>query len=309
MKINKPKFWDLKNSLISFILLPFSLLFLIFILFKKKLTKEIKFKIPIICVGNIYVGGTGKTPVSIFIANELNTLGKKVTILRKFYKNHIDEHNLIKANSKNLLLTKKRSIGIAEAEKKFDIVILDDGFQDYNIAKNLNIICFNSNQLIGNGYLFPAGPLRENLSALKNAQIILINGSKNKIFEEKLLKINKDLDIFYSEYKPSNINQFLNKKLLAFAGIGNPENFFDLINFHNLKIEKKMTFPDHYRFSYNEIKKIVDIAKKEELQIITTEKDYYKIKDFNINEIEYLKVELEIIKKDKFFQKISNFYD
>ena len=107
MKINKPKFWDLKNNLISFILLPFSLLFLIFILFKKKLTKEIKFKIPIICVGNIYVGGTGKTPVSIFIANELSALGKKVVILRKFYKNHIDEHSLIKANSKNLLLTKK----------------------------------------------------------------------------------------------------------------------------------------------------------------------------------------------------------
>ncbi len=309
MKINKPKFWDLKNNLISFILLPFSLLFLIFILFKKKLTKEIKFKIPIICVGNIYVGGTGKTPVSIFIANELSALGKKVVILRKFYKNHIDEHSLIKANSKNLLLTKKRSVGITEAEKKFDIVILDDGFQDYNIAKNLNIICFNSNQLIGNGYLFPAGPLREGLSALKKAQIILINGSKNKNFEEKLLKINKDLDIFYSEYKPSNINQFENKKLLAFAGIGNPENFFNLINFHNLKIEKKMTFPDHYRFSYSEIKKIVDIAKKEELQIITTEKDYYKIKDFNINEIDYLKVELEIIKKDEFLQKISNFYD
>ena len=309
MKINKPKFWDLKNNLISFILLPFSLLFLIFILFKKKLTKEIKFKIPIICIGNIYVGGTGKTPVSIFIANELSALGKKAVILRKFYKNHIDEHSLIKANSKNLLLTKKRSVGITEAEKKFDIVILDDGFQDYNIAKNLNIICFNSNQLIGNGYLFPAGPLREGLSALKKAQIILINGSKNKNFEEKLLKINKDLDIFYSEYKPSNINQFENKKLLAFAGIGNPENFFNLINFHNLKIEKKMTFPDHYRFSYSEIKKIVDIAKKEELQIITTEKDYYKIKDFNINEIDYLKVELEIIKKDEFLQKISNFYD
>ena len=309
MKINKPKFWDLKNNLKSFILLPISLLFLIFILFKKKLTKEIKFKIPIICIGNIYVGGTGKTPVSIFIANELSALGKKAVILRKFYKNHIDEHSLIKANSKNLLLTKKRSVGITEAEKKFDIVILDDGFQDYNIAKNLNIICFNSNQLIGNGYLFPAGPLREGLSALKKAQIILINGSKNKNFEEKLLKINKDLDIFYSEYKPSNINQFENKKLLAFAGIGNPENFFNLINFHNLKIEKKMTFPDHYRFSYSEIKKIVDIAKKEELQIITTEKDYYKIKDFNINEIDYLKVELEIIKKDEFLQKISNFYD
>ncbi len=305
MKINKPQFWDLKNNFVSIFLLPISLLFLIIIFFKRKLIKEIKFKIPIICVGNIYVGGTGKTPVSIYVANELSELGKKTAILRKYYKNHIDEHNLIKANSKNLILTKKRSAGITEAEKKFDVVVLDDGFQDYSINKNLNIICFNSNQLIGNGHLFPAGPLRESLYALKNAQIILINGSKNKSFEDKLLEVNQDLDIFYSKYKPSNINQFKNKKLLALAGIGNPENFFKLIDHHNLEIKKKMVFPDHYRFSYNEIKKIVDKANEEKLQIITTEKDYYKIKDFNINEIEYLKVELEIIEKDEFLKKIK----
>ena len=87
---------------------------------------------------------------------------------------------------------------------------MDDGFQDYKIIKNLNILCFNGNQLIGNGYIFPAGPLRESLSALKNAQIILINGPENKKFEEKILKINQNLCIFYSEYKP-NINQFREK--------------------------------------------------------------------------------------------------
>ena len=206
-------------------------------------------------------------------------------------------------------MTKNRSIGLTEAERSFDIVIMDDGFQDYKIIKNLNILCFNGNQLIGNGYIFPAGPLRESLSALKNAQIILINGPENKKFEEKILKINQNLCIFYSEYKPVNINQFREKKLLAIAGIGNPENFFKLISQYNLKIEKKMVFPDHYSFSYNQIKKIVEEAKKENLQIITTEKDYYKIKEFNINEIEYLKVDLVINKKKEFLNKLQEYYD
>ena len=309
MKINKPLFWDLKNSYISLILLPLSLIFLFLIFLRKKFAKETKFKIPIICVGNIYVGGTGKTPTSILIANELDKMNKNPVILRKFYKNHLDEHNFIKAHFKNLILTKNRSIGLTEAERSFDIVIMDDGFQDYKIIKNLNILCFNGNQLIGNGYIFPAGPLRESLSALKNAQIILINGPENKKFEEKILKINQNLCIFYSEYKPVNINQFREKKLLAIAGIGNPENFFKLISQYNLKIEKKMVFPDHYSFSYNQIKKIVEEAKKENLQIITTEKDYYKIKEFNINEIEYLKVDLVINKKKEFLNKLQKYYD
>ena len=309
MKINKPLFWDLKNSYISLILLPLSLIFLFLIFLRKKFAKEIKFKIPIICVGNIYVGGTGKTPTSILIANELDKMNKNPVILRKFYKNHIDEHNFIKAHFKNLILTKNRSIGLKEAERSFDIVIMDDGFQDYKIIKNLNILCFNGNQLIGNGYIFPAGPLRESLSALKKAQIILINGSENKKFEEKILKINQNLCIFYSEYKPVNINQFREKKLLAIAGIGNPENFFKLISQYNLKIERKMVFPDHYSFSFNQIKKIVEEAKKENLQIITTEKDYYKIKEFNINEIEYLKVDLVINKKKEFLNKLQEYYD
>jgi len=307
MKIDKPKFWDYKYNFLTIILLPISYLVLVLIFLKKKLKKEIKFKIPVICIGNIYIGGTGKTPTSIFLAKELNKLGKKTVIVRKFYKNHKDEHKLIKNSFKDLILTKKRSQGIIEAEKNYNTVILDDGFQEYKIFKNLNIICFNSSQLAGNEYVLPAGPLRESLDNLTRAQIILINGSKNKKFEEKLLSFNRNLSIFYSSYKPKNLEQFKNKKLLAFAGIGNPNNFFKLLNHYSLKIEKQLIFPDHYVFSPNEVRRIVDEAKNKNLEIITTEKDYYKIEDYGIKEIQFLKVVLEIDGKEKLLKKIQKY--
>ena len=307
MKLDKPKFWDYKYNFLTIILLPISYLVLVFIFLKKKLKKEIKFKIPVICIGNIYIGGTGKTPTSIFLAKELNKLGKKTAIVRKFYKNHKDEHKLIKNSFKDLILTKKRSQGIIEAEKNYNIVILDDGFQEYKIFKNLNIICFNSNQLAGNEYVLPAGPLRESLDNLTRAQIILINGSNNKKFEDKLLSYNKNLSIFYSNYKPKNLEQFKNKRLLAFAGIGSPNNFFKLLNHYGLKIEKQLVFPDHYVFSPNEVSRIVEEAKNRNLEVITTEKDYYKIEDYGIKEIQYLKVDLEINDKEKLLKEIQKY--
>ena len=152
MQLNKPKFWDKRIGVISIILFPITLLYLAIIYFKKAFTRVKSFKTPIICVGNVYLGGTGKTPTSILLANELQNLGKKPTILRKFYNNHNDEYDLIKNSFKNLILNKNRIAGILEAEKLgFDIIILDDGLQDYKIHKTLSIVCFNQNQLIGNG--------------------------------------------------------------------------------------------------------------------------------------------------------------
>ena len=307
MKINKPKFWSNKYNLLTIILLPISYLVIVFIFLKKKFEKEIKFNIPIICIGNIYIGGTGKTPTSIFLAKELNRLGKKTAIVRKFYKNHKDEHQLIKNSFKDLILTKKRTLGIIKAKENFNTVILDDGFQEHKIVKDLNIICFNSNQFVGNEYIFPAGPLRESLTNLIKAHIVLINGIKNRNFEDKLLSFNKNLSFFYSKYKPQNLDQFKNKKLLAFAGIGNPENFFKLLNQYNLNIEKQLIFPDHYVFSINEVKKIIKEANDRKLEIITTEKDFYKIKEFGMNEIQFLKVSLEVEDKEKFLKKIREY--
>lgn len=308
IKFKKPKFWDEKYiSFFAIIFYPISLITLIVICLKKLFTKRINFKIPIICVGNIYVGGTGKTPTSIFIAKEISNLGFKPAILRKYYKNHEDEYNEIRNNFENLIISSNRSLGIKKAEKKnYNTVILDDGMQEYRIKKDLNIVCFNENQLIGNGFVLPAGPLRESLSILKDVSVILINGEKNEAFEKKLLKINNNLEIYYSQYKPININEFKNDEYLALAGIANPENFFNLLKKHSVKVKKKMTFPDHYKFTKKEIENIIKKAKKENLKIIMTEKDYFKVNKFELDNLNFLKVNLKIYNKKKLINKIKN---
>ena len=185
MKVLKPKFWDKKVSFLAITLLPFSLIIWLLIMIKKKITTQLDFKIPIICVGNIYLGGTGKTPLAVALAKEIKLMGKNPVIIKKFYKSHQDEHNFIEKNFNNLILETNRSIGINKAiEQGFDTVILDDGLQEYKIKKNLSIVCFNEKQLIGNGFIFPAGPLREGLNALNNVDLIVINGKENKNFQK-----------------------------------------------------------------------------------------------------------------------------
>ena len=305
MKFLKPKFWESRNNILVILLRPISLLFYFLTALRKSFISPKKFKIPIICVGNIYVGGTGKTPVSIMIANILKTNNKNPAIIKKYYKDHEDEHKLINNITNSLILNKNRVAALEKAEREnFDVGILDDGFQDYTIKKTLNIICFNNRQLIGNGLVFPAGPLRERLSSLERAQIVIINGEKNKIFEEKILNISKNIKIFYSEYLPINIEQFKNKKLFAFAGIGNPNNFFELLSKYNLNVQKKISFPDHYEIKKKEIEQITKEAVNNNLDLITTEKDFYRVKDYGFKDLRYLKVDLKIEEKNKFIAEV-----
>ena len=309
MILNKPKYWDKKIGIISILLFPITIVVLITNFFKKKLTIAKKFNIPIICIGNIYVGGTGKTPTSILLGNELKKLGRNPAILRKFYDAHTDEYNLIKKYFNNLILNKSRLEGIKSKMHNFDSIILDDGFQDYTIKKNLNIICFNQNQMIGNGMVLPSGPLRESINSLKRANIILINGERNIKFEDRIFKINKNLEFFYSTYKPINLGEFKNKKLLAIAGIGNPENFFNLIENNDLRIDEKIIFPDHYKISKTEMQKILKKAEVKNCQIIMTEKDFFKIEKYKLKNIKYLKILLEINEHEKFLKRINDLYD
>ena len=310
MKLFKPKFWKSNKNFFTVLLIPLSLITWIYIILKKTFIQKVKFNIPVICVGNIFIGGTGKTPLSIHIARKLSENGKNPAIVRKYYKSHKDEHKMIISYYNKLILNLNRSKGIYEAiEKGYDAAILDDGFQDYKIKKNLSIICFNSNQLIGNGYLFPSGPLRESLGSLRNADILIINGDRSLDFEQKILKIQKDLKIYYSNYKPLNIQEFKNKKLLVISGIGNPENFFKILKDNQMNIQKKMVYPDHYEFTKNEMLKIIEYAKKNDFQIVMTEKDYYKIKDFSLENIKYLKVKLEIEKEEEFIKNVMRAYD
>ena len=308
MKLYKPNFWK-ETNLVSILLFPISLIVKLIILMRKTFIKELEFEIPVICVGNIYLGGTGKTPLSINLGKELSILNKKPVIIRKYYKHHKDEYSLIRENFKHLITKKDRKNAIKNAvQNGFDTVILDDGFQDYKIKKNLNIVCFN-NQLLGNGMLIPAGPLRESVDSLKSAHIIIINGDQNIDFERKLLEINNEISIFYSRYQLIDIEKYRGKKLFVIAGIGNPENFFELIRSQNLNIIKELSFPDHYQFSKSEILNIINDARKNGYQVVMTEKDYHRVKDYNFTEIHYMKVKLEIAEKKEFLNKVLTVYD
>ena len=309
MKITKPNFWQKPRSLMSIILFPITFIVLIIIFIKQKIYKEIKFNIPVLCIGNIYVGGTGKTPLSIFLAKELKNLKIKPVIIKKFYKNHEDEHLLIKKKNIPLISNVRRDKAILLAENEFNLAILDDGFQDYKIVKNMSIICFHHKQLIGNGYVFPSGPLRESINSINRAQIAIINGDRNIKFESKLLKINSNIKIFYSKYKLINQEKFENKDILAFAGIGNPNNFFDLLSSEGLKIRHTISYPDHYTFQKEEILKIIKYAKKNEYTILTTEKDYLRIEKYRLPEINFCGIDLNILKKEELFKIIESIYD
>ena len=306
MKLKKPLFWSKNNNLFSFILFPFSLLIQLLFFFKNIFLKTKKISIPVICVGNIYLGGTGKTPLSIEIVRILKKFNMAPVLVKKFYTDQFDEIDLI--NSKNIEIIKNSSryIALKEAEERgFKSIVLDDGFQDHSIYKDLSILCFNEKQLIGNGFTIPAGPLREPLSALRRSKIILINGKKNEDFENKIKSINNEINIFYSKYIAQNSHKFLNENILAFAGIGNPENFFDLLKENNINVEKKISFPDHYNYSKKELDKLLKISKENNLKLLTTEKDFFRIKHFNITDIDYLTIKLEIINEELFEKELK----
>tara|TARA_B100000953_G_scaffold117039_1_gene96382 strand:+ start:124 stop:1047 length:924 start_codon:yes stop_codon:yes gene_type:complete len=304
MKIIKPVFWSEKNFL-SLLLYPLTALTFLINLIKKFSVKK-KFSIKTICIGNICVGGTGKTPLSIKIDKILKKKYKTVFVKKK-YSDQSDEQSLLRSNG-NLICTNYRDNGLKIAQKlKYDVAIMDDGLQEKSIKYDLTIACFNTSEGIGNGLLLPAGPLRENISAIKNYDAIFLNGEKkNKKLFLLLKKINNNLKIFEGKYVPLNIKNFnRNKKFIIFSGLGNPEEYERTLKKYKFKIKEKFVFPDHHKFSNSEIKKIKKIAKNNKLEIITTEKDYFRLNNKNKKNIKFLKVNLQI----KNIKKFSRFLE
>ena len=307
MKIIKPKFWDRKFSFLAILLLPISIILQIVLKLKTKMTMVKSFNTPVICVGNIYLGGTGKTPLAIYLAKYFTKLKKKSAIIKKYYIEHKDELNLIKSNKIKVFTSKSRIKSITEAiEKNYKILIMDDGYHDNSVKPILNILCFNSKQLAGNNMTIPSGPLRENFNSIKRSKIILINGKKNIFFEKKIKTISNQIEIFYSKYILQNIHGLRKKKILAFAGIGNPSNFFSLLKENKLKVVKTISFPDHYNYTLEDINNLNKIAAKQCLEIVTTEKDFFRIKKYGFKHIKHTVAKLKIYKSDQFRKSIMN---
>ena len=311
MKFKKPKFWDYKKpNIISYLLLPISVLVKIAKFIKNVTIKKKKFEsIKTICIGNIYLGGTGKTSLSLKI-NKILKDKIKSCFVKKYYSNQIDEQKILEKNGK-LFKSKNRSESIKQAiNEGFKVAIFDDGLQDPSINYDYNIVCFNINNWIGNGQTIPSGPLRENIKNLKKYKNVFLNGNKENIenIEKYIHEIDPNINIYQGEYIPLNIDEFDKKnKYLVFSGIGNHKTFISMLKINNINVVKDIEFPDHYKYSVKEIDNIISISKKLDCKIITTEKDYMRLN--NNNEINYIKSELKIINEENFLSNISKIYD
>ena len=309
MIFKKPLFWDSKKQgIFSTILFPFTILTNINNFLLSISNKKINDKIFSICVGNIYVGGTGKTPLAIKLYQILNKIHKGVVVGKKFYSSHNDEINLLKKKV-HTLIKNKRSLIIQEAIKKNKkIIIFDDGLQDKALKYDLNFVCFDTLNWIGNGNLIPAGPLREKINSLKKFDAVFLkNISKpnNKIIRI-IKKINPKIKIFNTRYKILNFNNFsLKDKYLIFSGIGNPDSFFEILKINKFLIKDKFIFPDHYNYKEKDFLNIIKRSKELNTKIITTEKDFIKIPKRYQKKIKCLKVDLEIDNKKKLINFIN----
>ncbi len=310
MNLKKPNFWNLKKpNIFSLLLIPFTIPVIINNFFLN-IQKKYKFsKIKTICVGNIYLGGTGKTPLTIKLFNIIKKMGFKVITAKKFYSSQIDEQNLLKAKTKTLI-TKRRVDAINQAIKDLNqVVIFDDGLQEKKIDYDLKIVCFKKNNWIGNGQLIPSGPLREKIENLRNYDIVVLNGKLGNSEEIKktIHRLNSKIEVFESYYEIQNLSELnINSEYLIFSGIGDPPSFKEILLEHNIKIIREIIFPDHHSYTKKDMKSILEEANKLNAKILTTEKDFIKIPADDARKISFLKIELKIIKEQKFINSLND---
>ena len=302
MKLKKPKFWDYKKpNLYSYLLLPFSIILKLISKLKSK-PKLTNPKIKTICVGNIYIGGTGKTSLALKIKEILEQKNIKACFIKKDHSDQVDEQRLLGKNGQ-LFTSKKRTAALKEAiSQGYKIAIFDDGLQDASIKYDLEIVCFNNLNWIGNGLTLPSGPLRESIDNLKFYDNVFLNGNEEDLtnIKNQIEKINTKININQGKYIPLNIASFNKEEnYLVFSGIGNHETFVHMLKNNNLKIVDDLEYPDHYQYSKKDFYEIVMKAKKYDAKIITTEKDYLRLDSLDKTKVLFIKSTLKILDEKK----------
>ena len=307
MNLKKPKFWDQKKpNTLAYLLLPVSIILRLIKSLKIR-SKFIKPKIQTICVGNIYLGGTGKTSLSIKINEMLSKKKIKSCFVKKFYSNQYDEQKLLESRGKLFTSsTRINAINLAVNEG-YQVAILDDGLQDNSISYDLSFVCFNNLNWIGNGLTIPAGPLRQNINSLKSYKHVFLNGNLENLenIKRHIFEINPNINLHIGKYIPLNINEFnKDNKYLVFSGIGNHKTFVSMLKNYGINIIKDIEFPDHYKYTNYDINKILDLSNDLDYKIITTEKDYLRLDRDKIDNINFIKSELKILDEDRLISTI-----
>ena len=308
MILKKPKFWDLKKpNFLVYLLYPFTIFVKINNIISSFIPKKKFTEIRTMCVGNLYVGGTGKTPTTLFLYKLLKKMNINPVTAKKFYNNQIDEQKFLKDNSNFISCNNRNEIVKKAIEMKFDTIIFDDGLQEKWIDYDIKFVCFDSEKWVGNGHLIPSGPLREKMNALKNYHGIFlktVNEDTNLDYiYNKIREINPNIEVFVSNIEIKNISKFnIDKNYIIFSGIGNPDSFKKLLLKNKLKIIEEITFPDHYNYQDKDISEIINKANSNNAEIITTEKDFKRIPQNFKEKISFLEINMKIKNESKLVQ-------
>ena len=311
MILKKPRFWDLKKpNFLVYLLYPFTIFVKINNIISSFIPKKKFTEIKTICVGNLYIGGTGKTPTTLFLYNLLRKMNVNPVTAKKFYNNQIDEQKFLKDNSNFISCSDRKEIIKKAIEMKFDMIIFDDGLQEKWINYDIKFACFDSEKWIGNGHLIPSGPLREKIDTIKNYHGIFLktvneDSNLDYIFN-KIRNINPNIEIFETNIEIKNINKFnIDKNYIIFSGIGNPDSFKKLLLKNQFNIIEEITFPDHYNYQDKDILEIINKANSNNAEIITTEKDFKRIPQNFKEKIRFLEINTKIKDENKLVQFLN----
>ena len=308
------------KSIWLYLLYPFSLLFSYLTSrrrrkFLKDKNKSYESEIPIIVVGNLTIGGTGKTPLVKYIATELINRGYKPGIVSRGYGGKfketlkVDENTSVKETGDEAQILSKlnipfyidknrvRAVDKINKNHDCDVIISDDGLQHYKMKRNIEIAVIDGKRRFGNKLTFPAGPLRESIKRLDSVDFIVNNTGPTEE-KEFLMNISPSEFVHLKSGKSYKIDEWpMHNQVHAVAGLGNPGRFFDLLGKLGFDIIRH-PFPDHHNFLSS------DIFYLDHLPIVMTEKDASKCKDFDNNKIWYLKIDADV--NNKFIDQLQN---
>lgn len=305
--LKTPKFWTEKN-LISYALLPLSLVYFCGFCVIKFFTKTVKISKPVICVGNLIAGGSGKTPTAIAIGKILHKMSADFAFLSRGYMSdgssflllskdgsdkasQVGDEPMLLAETAPTFVATNRLFGAKQIEKmqKFKMLVLDDGMQNDALHRDYTILVMDGKIGFGNEFLIPAGPMRERLhDGLKKTDLVVVIGDA----DEKFLQKFASKKIARATILPTNLSDFCGKKQVAFCGLAYPQKFFSLLAKHGIETVETIGFPDHYLYQDQDLESLCKIAAAKNANLVTTKKDWMKFSKNFQAKIPYLDIEL-----------------
>jgi tetraacyldisaccharide 4'-kinase len=295
--MREPAFWHRPSSWKSHLLRPLGALY--GAVAAKRLQRDgLDAGIPVLCVGNYHVGGAGKTPTVRALAELLSDLGELPVVLSRGYggklrgpvkvdparhaASDVGDEPLMLAGTLPVVISRDRAEGVVLAKAQgASVILMDDGFQNPAIVKDASLIVIDSHRALGNGFVFPAGPLRAPLSpqlARTDALIVVGDGSAARAVAAELAAQGKP--VLSARLKPDEASAVAlrGKRVLAFAGIGDTARFFDTLRASGIEVARGRAFADHHSFAKQEIESLLAEAKRDALILVTTEKDLARLR-------------------------------